>query len=95
MRAIAAASLLDAQPMCADCWNKPFCGIDPIDNYMVSGDIFGQRPLSPNHEEYYGVASLLFERLADDPTGQMEKLFRRWTIARPYLAQDAPQEAAS
>src|SRR5439155_13249371 len=29
VRAIAAASLLDAQPMCADCWNKPFCGISP------------------------------------------------------------------
>src|SRR5262249_47524731 len=24
VRAIAAASLLDVQPLCADCWNKPF-----------------------------------------------------------------------
>src|SRR6185295_13896421 len=44
VRAIASASLLDAQPMCADCWNKPFCGISPVSTYVRDGDLFGQRP---------------------------------------------------
>lgn len=82
VRALALASLQDALPACATCWNKPFCGIDPIDNYMVHGDIFGQRPLSPNCREYYHIASLLMRHLNDDRTGEIERIFRRWTIGR-------------
>lgn len=85
VRALAVASIQDSLPACATCWNKPFCGIDPIDNYMVHGDIFGQRPLSPNCKEYYGLASLLLERLDTDRTGDIERIFRRWTIGRSRL----------
>jgi His-Xaa-Ser system radical SAM maturase HxsB len=97
LRALALASIQDSLPACHTCWNKPYCGIDPIDNYMVSGDIFGQRPRSPNHKEYYGVASLLFERLANDPTGRIETIFRRWIVPRPYAdsTPDGPQEASN
>lgn len=90
VRALAMASIQDSLPACHTCWAKPYCGIDPIDNYMVSGDIFGSRPLSPNHEEYYGIASLLFERLAADRTGEVEAIFRRWTVPRPSAEQDEP-----
>ena len=52
-------------------------------NYMMSGDIFGQRPNSPKCREHYTIASLLFERLAQDQDGSIEKIFRRWTLSRP------------
>jgi uncharacterized protein len=83
VRAMAVASLQDALPGCETCWNKPFCGVCPMHNYMTSGDIFGQRPNSPKCKEHYTIASLLFERLADDPDGRFERIFRRWTLTRP------------
>lgn len=71
VRAIAAASLLDLQPMCADCWNKPFCGISPVFNYRTQGDLVGQRPRSLKCKEHMAVAGRVFEILSDeqDPTG--------------------------
>ncbi|HYC59176.1 MAG TPA: His-Xaa-Ser system radical SAM maturase HxsB [Thermoanaerobaculia bacterium] len=82
VRSIALASLQDTLPACATCWNKPFCGMDPIDNYMVHGDLFGQRPLSPNCRESYNIVARLIEKLAADSTGEIEKIFRRWTVRR-------------
>lgn len=83
VKAMAVASLQDSLPHCDTCWNKPFCGVCPMHNYMTSGDLFGQRPNSPKCKEHYTIASLLFERLADDPDGKLEQIFRRWTLTRP------------
>jgi hypothetical protein len=52
-------------------------------NYMSAGDIFGQRPRSPKCKEHYTISSLLLERLANDKTGEIERIFRRWTLNRP------------
>ena len=83
VRALAVASLQDALPGCTTCWNKPYCGVCPLHNYMKQGDIFGQRPNSPKCHEHYTIASLLFERLADDTSGELEAMFRKWTLTRP------------
>jgi uncharacterized protein len=94
VRSLSLASIQDSLPACHTCWNKPYCGVDPLDNYMVHGDIFGQRPLSPNCKEYYTVASLLFDRLANDPTGEIERIFRRWTLSRPRNYDSNGKEAS-
>ena len=83
VRAMAVASLQDTLPHCETCWNKPFCGVCPMHNYQMNGDIFGQRPNSPKCKEHYTIASVLFERLAADSDGTIEKIFRRWTLTRP------------
>lgn len=83
IRAMAIASLQDSLPGCATCWNLPFCGVCPLHNYQVEGDLFGQRPRSSKCKEYYAIATLLFERLADDPDGAYERILRRWTLSRP------------
>jgi radical SAM protein with 4Fe4S-binding SPASM domain len=76
VRSIAAASLLDALPMCSDCWNKPFCGVDPVYNYVTQGDLFAQRPHSWKCKEHMAVSARLFELLAGE-TEQAETL-RTW-----------------
>jgi len=83
VKAIAVASLQDSLPGCNTCWNKPFCGVCPMHNYQSSGDIFGQRPRSPKCKEHYTIAALLLERLANDKSGDIERIFRRWTLSRP------------
>jgi len=85
VKALAVASLQDSLPSCNTCWNLPFCGVCPMHNYMMGGDIFGQRPRSPKCREHYTISSLIFEKLMDDPDGQNEKIFRRWITTRPRV----------
>ena len=79
MRAIAAASLLDAQPMCADCWNKPYCGFSPVSTYIRDGDLFGQRPRCFECKEHMAVSRKLFELLGDDANTATADILKRWT----------------
>src|SRR5262249_16504357 len=81
VRAIAAASLLDAQPMCADCWNKPFCGISPVYNFATQGDLFAQRPRSFRCKEHMAASARLFEILGDEGDQETAEIARRWTVA--------------
>lgn len=83
VKALAVASLQDSLPHCDTCWNKPFCGVCPMHNYMSNGDIFGQRPNSSKCKEHYTIASMLLDRLANDQDGKIERIFRRWTLTRP------------
>jgi uncharacterized protein len=82
VRAIAAASLLDAQPMCADCWNKPFCGISPVSSYVREGDLFGQRPRCFECKEHMAVARTLFGLLANESDRETTEILQRWTTPR-------------
>ena len=92
VRAIAAASLLDSQPKCSDCWNKPYCGFSPVYNFMNQGDLFGQRPSCLACNEQFGVAGRLFELLATEDPGLLE-IFRRWAL--PAVAGSGGARAAS
>jgi radical SAM protein with 4Fe4S-binding SPASM domain len=88
VRAIAAASLLDVQPMCADCWNKPFCGFSPVRNVMTQGDLIGQRPHCLECKEHKAIATAIFERLADDANSEPAEVLRRWTTISPRLVSE-------
>jgi len=93
VRTLALASITDALPACADCVYKPSCGIQPLHNYKFDGDLFAQRPRSRKCHEFFGVQTLLFEKLAQDADGRLEKIFRRWTIqrSRPGTIPWSPQ----
>ncbi len=88
VRAIAAASLLDAQPMCAECWNKPFCGVDPVYNFANLGDLFGQRPHSFKCKEHMAISARLFELLTDDKTPETAEVLKRWTATGSVFGRD-------
>ena len=78
-RAIATASLLDAQPMCADCWNKPYCGFSPVATYVRDGDLFGQRPRCFECKEHMAVARTLFALLANESDRETRGILEGWT----------------
>ena len=83
VKTLAMSSILDTLPSCHSCWNAPFCGVRPMHNYMQRGDLFGQRPLTPKCMEHMNISRMLFERLHGDTDGNIEKIFRRWTVDRP------------
>ncbi|MEO8601500.1 MAG: His-Xaa-Ser system radical SAM maturase HxsB [bacterium] len=87
VRAIAAASLLDAQPMCADCWNKPFCGFSPVRNFITQGDLFGQRPHCVECKEHMAVSSRIIELLSNAGDVEKAETLKSWLTNSP-LATD-------
>lgn len=88
VRAIASASLLDAQPMCADCWNKPYCGFSPVRNFVSQGDLFGQRPHCFECKEHLALSTKLFELLSDETDSETAEILKRWTNTRSPHASD-------
>jgi uncharacterized protein len=87
VRAIAAASLLDVQPMCSDCWNKPFCGYSPVRTFITQGDLAGQRPDGVEHREHLAIATRLFE-LLDGADAELSAILTRWATLDPRLDGD-------
>jgi His-Xaa-Ser system radical SAM maturase HxsB len=88
IRTIAAASLLDAQPMCAGCWNKPFCGFSPVHDFVEQGTLFGQRPRCFECKEHMAVSRKLFELLADGD-GKTTEILERWVSTRSRFLGDS------
>uniref|UniRef100_B8DJ00 Radical SAM domain protein n=1 Tax=Nitratidesulfovibrio vulgaris (strain DSM 19637 / Miyazaki F) TaxID=883 RepID=B8DJ00_NITV9 len=70
VRDIASKSCLEVVPGCADCVYRPYCGADPIRNYLEHGDIIGKQPQShfcaKNMKTFDHLFGLLLE--ADDFT---------------------------
>ncbi len=88
VRAIAAASLLDVQPQCADCWNKPYCGYSPVRNFITQGDLVGQRARCFECKEHEAVSRRLFELLAEEGDSETAEILKRWAAKRPPDATD-------
>lgn len=89
VKALAVSSLVDTLPGCHTCFNAPYCGVRPMHNYMHTGDLFGQRPNTPKCQQHMATVKLLLNELAQDPDGSTEALFRRWTINRARLVEEA------
>jgi uncharacterized protein len=79
VRAIAAASLLDSHPMCADCWNNPFCGFSPVRNFVTQGDLFGQRPHCLQCKQHLAISTRIFELLSNGDAPEGSNPIAQWT----------------
>ncbi|MFO0608996.1 MAG: His-Xaa-Ser system radical SAM maturase HxsB [Polyangiales bacterium] len=82
VRALLAASNLDAQPGCASCAYRPYCGVCPVYNHATQGHVHGRMRESRWCANHLGILDLLFEKLmgADEAT---RALLTRWTTVRP------------
>ncbi|TPW19734.1 MAG: Anaerobic sulfatase-maturating enzyme-like protein, partial [Elusimicrobia bacterium] len=87
VRACAAASDLEAQPMCSSCAYKPFCGVSPVYNLAAQGTIWGRNPTNDRCAQYMGVFDLLFKRLRDP---EARAVLERWAEASPYEPGQPP-----
>ena len=81
VRAMAAASYLDAVPGCSDCAYNPYCGVCPIYNYIEQGDLFGKMPGSDWCKISMGICDHLFGRLAREGDG-LRSVLARWTMEK-------------
>lgn len=83
LRALAAASVLETTPGCAECAFVPYCGADPVFHHRTQRDVVGHRPTSAFCQKNMGVLRHLLELLrSGDPF--IDELFVRWaTGVRP------------
>ncbi len=74
-RTLCTASCLEAQPHCADCVYKPYCGVCPIYNYSEQGNIFGQMPTNERCIINMAIFNYLFEKLEGT---KVKEIFEGW-----------------
>jgi His-Xaa-Ser system radical SAM maturase HxsB len=77
MRALAAGSILETMPGCAECAFLPYCGADPVFNHRTQRDTIGHRPTSAFCSKNMAILRHLFALLRGrDPF--VRALFTWW-----------------
>lgn len=74
-QAICTASLLETLPGCCDCVYKPYCGVCPVINYAIYGNI--THVSSERCKIYKGILGILFEIIKDRNEKTM-RIFEEW-----------------
>lgn len=72
-----AASVLECLPECCDCVYQPYCGVCPVINYALSGDVFAKAPRNFRCQLYQGMLDVIFEILQNG-NGQDIEIFKSW-----------------
>lgn len=62
-RTVCSASILESIPSCCDCVYQPYCGVCPVVNYALSGDIIEKEPRSYRCRIYSGMLDYIFHLL--------------------------------
>lgn len=70
------ASVLEALPQCCDCVYHPYCGVCPVVNLAVGGNIYAREANTYRCRIYKGMLDILFELIRKN--GNELKIFRRW-----------------
>ncbi len=91
VRALAIASNLDAQPGCARCVYKPYCGVCPVYNHASQGNLHGRMGDSRWCATHMGILDILFDKLMHGDEDTVRTL-TRWTTVRPrtHYVHDRP-----
>jgi His-Xaa-Ser system radical SAM maturase HxsB len=71
------ASCLDNLPECNQCVYKPYCGVCPLYNYMVNGNIFTKSKFLCKIN--MGILDCLFERLQEE---KIKNIFYSWVVKK-------------
>lgn len=74
LRAVCQASILENSP-CDYCAYKPYCGICPVLNYALYGDLFAPNANNYRCQLHTGMLDYLFKKLQND---KIKNIFKQW-----------------
>lgn len=77
VKVLCSASCMDGLPVCSECVYKPYCGVCPIYNYVVEGNIFSTSYHNERCKINMFIFDYLFERLQNP---QIKKVFNSWVL---------------
>lgn len=75
-------SCIEALPGCASCVYQPYCGVDPIRNYMETKDTVGHRTTSDFCKKNKMILDYLFQ-LIEENNAEIMDVFWSWITRRP------------
>ena len=78
-KATCSASILETIPGCSDCVYQPYCGVCPVINYALEGNIFSGKPNGYRCKIYKGILDTLFAILQDG-TSSDQKILESWVM---------------
>lgn len=81
LRTIAAASVAESIPGCADCAFLPWCGSDPVRHYATTGDLVPHIPTSDFHEKNFTLFKHLLALYERDAL--VRRIFWSWIRQEP------------
>lgn len=77
-RTVAVASVLESAPTCHNCIYQPYCGVCPVINYALYGDVFSKLPNNYRCQIYGGILDSIFNILkGNNPVHNT--IFQEWS----------------
>lgn len=76
-RAVCLASITESIPGCCDCVYQPYCGVCPVVNVALYGDLLPKSPQNYRCGLYRGMLNVLFSLLQQEEPMTM-KLLESW-----------------
>ena len=76
-KALMSASYLESLPECCDCAYQPYCGVCPVVNLALHGDIFPTEANDYRCQIYRGMLDIIFKYLEDEDS-EFAKILRSW-----------------
>ena len=74
------ASITETIPGCCDCVYQPYCGVCPVINLAIEGNIFKSSPKGYRCDVYRGILDFLFELIRENNPETM-KILHSWVGA--------------
>ncbi len=79
VKSLCVASCLECLPGCADCAHAPYCGVCPVYNYVLEGDLVARAPSNDRCRIQMGMLDHLFG-LIQRP--ELADILHKWTETR-------------
>lgn len=76
-KGICSASILESLPSCMDCVYQPYCGVCPIINYVLDGDVYEKTPNNYKCQINKGILDTIFSKLQKRES-ELVNMFWRW-----------------
>ncbi len=77
-KSLCLASEITSLPKCSDCVYACYCGVCPVYNYAIEGNIFAKIPYTARCKIFTGIFDTLFEYLSSPSNKEIKKLFEDW-----------------
>lgn len=78
-KATCSASILETIPGCCDCVYQPYCGVCPVINYALEGNLFAGQPNGYRCQIYKGILDTLFAILQNEDSAD-RKILESWVM---------------
>lgn len=76
-RALALASLIECLPGLSDHWAAPYLGVDPVETWLATGDMFPRLPSHPRLQRAIALAEAVVTLLSSEDVAAVEA-WRTW-----------------